>query len=141
MEKANKKRPVPVTLLSILVSLMALSQICSQTVLLLYGTSAADPLVQSIYDSWSVLDYVSPFILAGILIISMALFFLMRKSAVTWFSIYLGLLLLTTIQQALTTAWLENYGMQGVLSSAGGFFLFLLLLGYMLWLRKREVLR
>ena len=141
MENEQKKRPVPVTLLSILVSLMALSQICSQTVILIYGSSIAEPKLQSIVDSWSLIDYISPFVLAGLLISSMYLFFLLRKSAIIWYSIYLGLVLLATIQQALTTTWLENYGTLGVLSSAGGFLLFLLLLGYMLWLKKREVLR
>jgi hypothetical protein len=141
MENQKLKRPVPVTLLSILVSLMALSQICSQAVIIQFRNTVADPKLQSIVDSWSFFDYISPFILAGLAIISMALFFLLRKSALTWFLIYLGLLLLTTIQQALTTTWLEHYGMQGVLSSAGGFLLLTALLGYMLWLKKRGVLR
>jgi hypothetical protein len=119
----------------------AISQISSQLLMLRFGSSLPDSRVQTTLASWSLIDQYSPFLLAGLLMVSMILFFTLRTSALIWFSIYLGLVFLFSVQQALTTAWLEVYGLQGILSSLGGLVFLSIVLGYMIHLNKREVLQ
>ena len=141
MENNEKTlRPLLVWVISILFSLMAISQLFSHTLLLLLPPSIHLPEVQATIASWSILDRLSPYILDIILLISMILLFRLKKNSTTWFSIYLGLLFLATIQQALTTSWLENFGAIGIISSLGGLAFFSVALGYMFWLKKRNIL-
>ncbi len=140
MAKKTQSRPILVWVISIIFGLMALSQIISQSLLLFLSPSFQLPEVQSIIESWSVLDRVSPYIVAMILLVSMVQLFRLQRNSVNWLGVYIGLIFLLSIQQAVTTKWIDNFGLKGLISAFGGIVIFLIVLGYMLWLRKREVL-
>jgi len=140
MVKKTQSRPILVWVISIIFSLMALSQIISQSLLLFLSPSLQLPEVQSMVESWSVLDRVSPYVVAILLLVSMVQLFRLQRNSVNWLAIYIGLVFLLSIQQAITTKWIDNFGVKGLISAFGGIVLFLIALGYMLWLRKREVL-
>ena len=140
MAKKTQSRPILVWVISIIFSLMALSQIISQSLLLFLSPTLQLPDVQSTIESWSVLDRVSPYVVAILLLVSTVQLFRLQRNSINWLAIYIGLVFLLSIQQALTTKWLDNFGLKGLISAFGGILLFLIVLGYMLWLRKREVL-
>ncbi len=140
MAKEKKSRPILVWVISIIFSLMAISQIITQSLLLFLSPALQSPEVQSILESWSLLDRISPYVLDLVLLVSMVQFFRLQKSSINWLGGYIGLAVLLSIQQALTTAWLDNYGLMGLLSALGGIVIFVIALGYMLWLKKRDVL-
>lgn len=65
----------------------------------------------------------------------------MRKSAILWLSMYLGLVVLAVLQQAPTTAWLEQYGQTGLLSRVVGVLVFALVPVYLMRLQEGGRLR
>ena len=130
-------RPLLVWIISILLVLMALSQVTSHTLVLLLDPSIQPPQVRAVAESWSAFDGMAPYLLAGLLILSMILFFLMRRRAIPWYSAYLVLALLSTLQQAATTSWLEVFSSRALLAALAELSLFALVLGYMIWLRRR----
>jgi len=140
MARKTQSRPILVWVISIIFSLMALSQIISQSLLLFLNPSLQLPEVQSTIESWSVLDRLSPYVVAILLLVSMVQLFRLQRNSINWLAIYIGLVFLLSIQQAITTKWLDNFGVTGLISAFGGIVIFLIVLGYMLWLRKREVL-
>ncbi len=140
MAKKMQSRPILVWVISIVFSLGALSQIISQSLLLFLSPTLQLPEVQSTIESWSILDRVSPYIVAILLLVSMVQLFRLQRNSVNWLGIYIGLVFLLSIQQAVTTEWIDNFGVKGLVSAFGGIVICLVVFGYMLWLRKREVL-
>ncbi len=119
---------------------MAVSQIFVQTLLLSLDPSTQLPEVRNTIESWSIVDRVLPYVMAALLLISTFLFFRLQKSSTNWFGIYTALQLVLLLRQAITTNWLVNYGLRGAILGFGGLAVFVIALGYMLWLRKEEVL-
>ena len=119
---------------------MAISQIITQSFLLLLNPSVQPPKVRATIESWSILDRFSPFILAIILLVSMFQLFRLQGNSTNWLGVYIGLAFLLSVQQAITTKWFDNYGPKSLPSAFGGILIFIVALGYMLWLRKKEVL-
>jgi hypothetical protein len=140
MAKQKQSRPILVWVIAILFSLMAISQIITHSLLLFLSPSLQAPQVQATIASWSFLDRISPYVLAIVLLVSMIQLFRLQKTSINWLGAYIGLIVLLSIQQAFTTTWLDNYGLTGVLSALGGIIIFVIALGYMLWLKRKAVL-
>jgi len=134
---SRKTRPLLVWIVSILLLLMALSQVTSHTLILLLDPSIQSPQVRAVAGSWSAFDRLAPYLLAGLLIVSTLLLFLMRRRAIAWYSAYLVFVLFTTLQQAATTSWLEVFNSRALLAGLVQLGLFALVLGYMIWLGRR----
>jgi hypothetical protein len=133
MTHARVSRPNLVWVISIVLGVMAASQVIILSLLLLLGSSrqalggALAPL--------SALDWVSLYLLAGILLTSMVLFFRMRKISILWFVAYIGLGSCAALLLALTPAR-EPYFNE--LASLAGLSVALTVLGYMLQLKKQR---
>jgi hypothetical protein len=140
MTKIKPSRPLLVWIISIIFSFMAISQIVTQSLLLFLSPSVQLPEVQATIESWSILDRIAPYILAIILLISMLQFFRLQRNSTNWLGAYIGLAFLLSVQQASTTKWLDSYGLKGLIGAFGGIVIFMIALGYILWLRKKEVL-
>ena len=137
----NQSRPILVWAISILLGIGAFSQFFLHTLLLLMDPAMQTPEVQATIASWSVIDWVSPYILSALLMISVVLFFRLRVSSIWWFSGYLALVFFGTVQQAVSTKWLENFGAQGAMSALVQLGLMFGVLGYIIWLKRHDRLR
>lgn len=134
----RRRRPALVWAISIVVGLVALTQLLIQTLPFLPSQSAQ--LVAALRDavaSVPMLDRATLFLLSAILLTSMTLFFRMRRSSIGWFVAYLALGSAAAVRYALTAArdpWFDaKASLIGVTITA-------LILVYMWRLKRRHAL-
>lgn len=128
-------RPRLVGVISIIVGLMAVSNIVILSATLVLGSS--NPALQSVIESASAFDWFTLYVLSAILLMSMVSLFRLRRRAVSWFAVYIGLASFVGLGYALSP---ENPPFFDELVGLGGLFVALAILGYMLVLRNRQVL-
>ena len=136
MEPVDVSRPKLVWVISIVVGLMAASQVVVLSSLLLLGPSS--PELRDIIASVPAFDWLTLYVLAGILFTSMVFLFRLRSRAVSWFAVYIGLGSWAALGYAIAPM---NPPYFDELVSLGGLLVALGIFGYMLRLRKRQVLR
>ena len=136
MEPVDVSRPKLVWVISIVVGLMAASQVVVLSSLLLLGPSRPD--LRDIIASVPAFDWLTLYVLAGILFTSMVFLFRLRSRAVSWFAVYIGLGSWAALGYAIAPM---NPPYFDELVSLGGLLVALGIFGYMLRLRKRQVLR
>jgi len=115
---------------------MAASQVVVLSSLLLLGPSS--PELRDIIASVPAFDWLTLYVLAGILFTSMVFLFRLRSRAVSWFAVYIGLGSWAALGYAIAPM---NPPYFDELVSLGGLLVALGIFGYMLRLRKRQVLR
>jgi len=135
MESVEISRPKLVWVISIAVGLLAASQIAILSSLFVLGPS--NPSLRNVIASVSAFDWLTLYVLAGILLTSMVSLFRLRSRAISWFAVYIGLGSWAALGYALSP---ENPPYFDELVSLGGLVVALGILGYMLRLRKRHVL-
>lgn len=135
MESVEISRPKLVWVISIAVGLLATSQIAILSSLFVLGASS--PGLRNVIASVSAFDWLTLYVLAGILLTSMVFLFRLRSRAVSWFAVYIGLGSWVALGYAVSP---ENPSYFDELVSLGGLVVALGILGYMLRLRKRHVL-
>ena len=133
MEPAKVARPKLVWAISVIVGLMATSQL----VILSLALSSSDARVRNMAASLGPFDWLILYVLAAILLVSMVFLFRLRRRAVLWFAVYVGLASWAAWGLALAPA---NPPYFDELVSLGGLLVALGVLAYMLRLRKRKVL-
>jgi hypothetical protein len=133
MESIAIARPRLVWVISLVVGLMA----CSQLVILSFALSSANSGVRNVIASVAAFEWLTLYVLATILLTSMTLLFRLRSRAVAWFSVYIGLSSWMAWAYALNPASPPYFD---ELVSLGGLLVALSVLWYMLRLRKRKVL-
>jgi hypothetical protein len=133
MESVEIARPKLVWFISVIVGLMAASQL----VILSFALSSSNPGVRDIIASVSALDWLTLYVLATILLTSMVFLFRLRSRAVSWFAVYIGLSSWAAWGYAVASG---NPPYFDELVSLGGLIVALGVFGYMLRLRKRKVL-
>ena len=133
MEPLTIARPKLVWVISVIVGLMAASQV----VILSFALSSSHTGVRNMIASVSPFDWLTLYVLAAVLLTSMVLLFRLRSRAVSWFAVYIGLSSWVAWGYALSPG---NPPYFDELVSLGGLIVALGVLGYMLRLRKRKVL-
>jgi len=132
MESVETARPKLVWVISVIVGLMAASQL----VILSFALGSSNPGIRNTVASVSAFEWLTLYALATILLTSMVFLFRLQKRAVTWFAVYIGL--------ASWVAWgwalAPNPRYFDELVSLGGMVVALGVLAYMFRLRKRKVL-
>lgn len=133
MKSIKVSRPKLVWLISSVVGLMATSQLA----ILSFALSSSNTTLRNTIAAVSAFEWVTLYVLAAILLVSMVFLFRLRRRAVSWFCVYIGL-----------SSWVA-WGYAAApgkppffdeLVSLGGLIVALGVLGYMLRLRKREIL-
>jgi hypothetical protein len=135
MESVEVSRPKLVWVISIVVGLMAASQLAILSSLLVLGPSS--PGLRDIVASVSAFDWLTLYVLAASLLTSMVFLFRLRRRAVSWFGVYIGLCSWATWGYALSP---ENPPYFDELVSLAGLLAALGVFAYMLRLRQRRVL-
>ena len=135
----NQNRPILVWLIALFCVLAGASQLLSHTAVI-SGTIPLNEKTHAVVASWTLLDMVTPYILSGVLIAAAIALITMRKLAFELYVIYLGLVSAATIQQAITTDWVHQFGM-AAWSAVFGFALFSIMTWYVYRLRVTGVLR
>jgi hypothetical protein len=135
MEPVQVSRPKLVWVISLVVGVMAAAQLAILSSLFVLGSSSA--ATRNIIASASGFDWLMLYVLAGILLASMVLLFRLRRRAVSWFAVYIGLSSWVAWGYALAPT---NPPYFDELVSLVGMFAALGVLAYMLRLRKRKVL-
>jgi hypothetical protein len=135
MESVEVSRPKLVWVISIVVGLMAASQLLILSSLFALGPSS--PGLRNMIASVSAFDWLTLYVLAGILLTSMVFLFRLRSRAVSWFAVYIGLGSWAALGYAVAPM---NPPYFDELISLGGLLVALGIFGYMLRLRKRHVL-
>jgi len=133
VEPAKIARPKLVWVISVIVGLMAASQL----VILSLALSSSDAGVRNMAASLGPFDWLMLYVLAAILLVSMVFLFRLRRRAVSWFAVYIGLASWAAWGLALAPV---NPPYFDELVSLGGLLVALGVLAYMLRLRKREIL-
>lgn len=132
MEFLGTARPRLVWVISVIVGLMAASQL----VILSFALSSSNPGVRNTVASVSAFEWLTLYVLAAILLTSMVFLFRLQKRAITWFAVYIGL----ASWMAWGLAVAPNPPYFDELVSLGGMVAALGVLAYMFRLRKRKVL-
>jgi hypothetical protein len=141
MENSLKeKRPNSVTLIAIFFIINAISGISSTTTLWFSSMTRDNPEIFADILAWSPFLKYSPYALYALLIISMVLFFLLKKSSILVFASYLALNLVINIQKALAPNWFDTYGVRGLVTLFSSFLIGLIVFGYMISLRNQKIL-
>ena len=135
MESVAVSRPKLVWVISTVVGLMAISQLVILSSLFVFGSSSQS--LRTLIASASRFDWLTLFVLAGILLTSMVFLFRLRRRAVPWFGVYIGLGSWVALGYAIAPM---NPPYFDELVSLGGLLVALGIFGYMLRLRKRRVL-
>lgn len=135
MESVEVSRPKLVWVISIVVGLMAVSQIVILSSLFVLGPASSG--LRNMIASVSAFDWLTLYVLAGILLTSMFFLFRLRSRAVSWFAVYIGLCSWVVLGYAISP---ENPPYFDELVSLGGLLAALGIFGYMLRLRQRHVL-
>jgi hypothetical protein len=125
--------PKLVRLLAAIIGLLAISQI----VILSSVLGSSDPALRSVVESVSAFEWLTLYVLAAILLTSMAFLFRLRSRAVSWFAVYIGLG--SWVAWGYATAP-TNPPYFDELVSLGGLLVALGVFAYMLRLRKRKLL-
>ncbi len=133
MESVNVSRPKLVWVISIVAGLMAVSQLVISS----FALSSSNTGVRNMIASVSMFEWLTLYVLAAILLTSMVFLFRLRRRAVSWFAVYVGLSSWVVWGYALAP---ENPPYFDELVSLGGLIVALGVLGYMLRLRQRKVL-
>ena len=133
MESVRIPRPKLVSVISIIVGSMAASQL----VILSFALSSSNPGLRNSIASVSAFEWLTLYVLAAILLTSMVFLFRLRRRAVSWFAVYIGLSSWVVWGYALAPG---NPPFFDELVSLAGMIIALSVLGYMLKLRKRNVL-
>lgn len=138
MLDSARQRPVMVWAISIVVGLIALSQLLIQSMPMLPGSSVQImPALSEVVASTPILDRTILFLSSAILLTSMVLLFRMRMTSLVWFSGYLGLGAAAVARYALTPtreAWFSGpASLIGIAIAAA-------ILTYMWQLKRREIL-
>jgi hypothetical protein len=124
-------RPLAVWAISIVASAMAGLQIAILSGILL----TQDPAAIRIASMLEPIDYLTFFGASALLLISMALFFRLRKKAVSWFGAYIGLGSLACLGYSLSPRTLPYFD---ELVSLAGLLVALAVFAYMLRLRGQQ---
>jgi hypothetical protein len=135
MRAAELSRPKLVWVISIVVGLMAVADVVILSWLFVRGPSS--PALRNVVASVSALDWVTLYVLSGILLMSMVFLFRLRSRAISWFAVYVGLASWVVWAYAIAP---ENPPFFDELVSLAGLLVALGIFGYMLRLRKRHVL-
>lgn len=135
----SNKRPILVWMISILCILGGLSQLLSHTVII-GGFVPTDERIQAVVASWTFLDKITPFVLSILLLLAAISLMAMKRIAFELYVAYLVLVTLVTIQQAITTDWIEQFG-NAAWSSIAGIAIFSLIAWYVYYLRSGERLK
>lgn len=135
MSPAHVSRPRLVWVISIVVGLIAVADIAILS--WLFVRSPSSPALQNVVASVSPFDWLTLYVLSGILLVSMVFLFRLRRRAISWFTAYIGLASWAAWAYAIAPA---NPPFFDELVSLAGLALALGILGYMLRLRKRHVL-
>jgi hypothetical protein len=133
MTHKNTARPVAVWFISIVLGSVAVLNIATLWSFLVLGSS--NSAVRSALASLPVFDRVTFYVLSVILLTSMAYFFRLRKRAVSWFVVYIGLGSLVALAYSLAPAGLPYFN---EFVSLGGLSIALAILAYMLRLRRQH---
>jgi len=136
----NKKRPFPLTLIAIYVIFQALPKITGTLIILSPSLKETNPELYAQIQSLSPFLNYSPIVLGILLIISMILLFLLKKSSLIVYAIYFVLDLITGISKALSPNWIDMFGTKGLISLFVSIAISAIVFGYMLWLGKKEIL-
>jgi hypothetical protein len=135
MESVEVSRPKPVWVISIAVGWMAAAQLVILSSLLVLSPSS--PGLRNLVASVSAFDWLTLYVLAAMLLTSMVLLFRLRRRAVSWFGVYVGLGSWAAWGYAVSP---ENPPYFDELVSLAGLLVALGIFGYMWRLRKRRVL-
>ena len=133
MKPVEAARPKLVWVISVVVGLVAASQIG----ILSLALTSSDAGIRNIATSVSPFDWLMLYVLATILLTSMVLLFRLRRRAIVWFAVYIGVSSWMAWGYALAA---DNPPFFDEIVSLGGLTVALALLAYMLRLRKRNVL-
>lgn len=136
----NKKRPFPLTLIAIYVIFQALPKITGTLTILSPSLKETNPELYAQIQSLSPFLNYSPIVLGILLIISMILLFLLKKSSLIVYAIYFVLDLITGISKALSPNWIDMFGTKGLNSLFVSIAISAIVFGYMIWLGKKEIL-
>jgi hypothetical protein len=125
-----------VWVVSIVLGLMAVSQIVILSSLFVLESSS--PAVRHALASSPPFDWLTLYVLAGILLTSMVFLFRLRRRAVSWFAVYIGLASWVALGYAIAP---DKPPYFDELPSLGGMLVALIILSYMRRLRQLNVLR
>lgn len=137
-EQLESKRPKLVTFLSILLGFMAISVLWSQPMLM---SSEVPNSVAELRSSFTIVDWIAPWIGLVILLAASISLFLLKKVSVVLLAIYTVFITLATIWHALMTKWLDVYGMKGVAAAGVGLLISVLITYYAWSLQKKGVIK
>lgn len=133
MEPTEVARPKLVWAITGIVGLMATSQL----VILSLALTSSNAVIRNTIAGVSAFEWLTLYVLSTILLVSMVLLFRLRRRAISWFAVYVGLSSWVAWGYAIAP---ENPPYFDELVSLGGLMLALGVLGYMFRLRRREIL-
>lgn len=133
MEPTQIARPKLVWLISGIVGLMAASQL----VILSLALTSSNAAIRTPIATVSAFEWLTLYVLATILLVSMVFLFRLRRRAISWFAVYIGLSSWVAWGYAIAPG---NPPFFDELVSLGGLIVALGVLGYMFRLRRREIL-
>ena len=133
MEPTEIARPKLVWVISGIVGLMAASQLVILSLVLTSSNTAIRNTIASV----SAFEWLTLYVLATILLVSMVFLFRLRRRAISWFAVYVGLSSCVAWGYAIAPG---NPPFFDELVSLGGLIVALGILGYMFQLRRREIL-
>jgi hypothetical protein len=109
----------------------------SQLAILSFALTSSNTSVRNTIAAVSAFEWLTLYVLATVLLVSMVFLFRLRRRAVPWFAAYVGLSSWVAWGYAIAP---ENPPFFDEVVSLGGLIVALGVLGYMLRLRKREIL-
>ena len=133
MQPTEIARPKLVWVISGVVGLMAASQLVILSLVLTSSNTAIRNSIASV----SAFEWLTLYVLATILLVSMVFLFRLRRRAISWFAVYVGLSSWVAWGYAVAPG---NPPFFDELVSLGGLIVALGVLGYMFQLRRREIL-
>lgn len=133
MQPTEIARPKLVWVISGVVGLMAASQLVILSLVLTSSNTAIRNSIASV----SAFEWLTLYVLATILLVSMVFLFRLRRRAISWFAVYVGLSSWVVWGYAVAPG---NPPFFDELVSLGGLIVALGVLGYMFQLRRREIL-
>jgi len=133
MEPTEIARPKLVWVISGIVGLMAASQLVILSLVLTSSNTAIRNTIASV----SAFEWLTLYVLATILLVSMVFLFRLRRRTISWFAVYVGLSSWVAWGYAIAPG---NPPFFDELVSLGGLIVALGILGYMFQLRRREIL-
>jgi hypothetical protein len=136
-DEVKKGRPILVWIITIFLGWSALSALFSDA-MALFTRVPSEAILQHHIPSLAWLDHVFTWGLNILLLIAIVSLFRLQARAIPLFVAYIAGILLTQVWNILTTDWLTRYGMNGgILGFAVGMGIFILVLVYIVHLRKQ----